>query len=62
MRRWSARKGRIQIQLETHEAVDMLIALARIARGKISPVTTQAIGPQVEAKAAMLNGKRKRMD
>jgi hypothetical protein len=35
------------------EATDIDIALARILRGKISPVTTQAIGPHVEAKNAM---------
>ena len=35
------------------EAVERDMALARMLRGKISPVMTQAMGPQVDAKKAM---------
>ena len=35
------------------DATESDIALARIWRGKISPVMTHAMGPQVAAKAAM---------
>jgi hypothetical protein len=42
--------AKFQSQLE---ATDIDMAFPRIASGKISPVTTQAMGPQVEAKAAM---------
>jgi hypothetical protein len=42
--------AKFQSQLEATER-DM--ALARTLRGKISPVMTQATGPQVEAKKAM---------
>ena len=40
---------------KTHQfdAVDMDMALARMLRGKISPVMTQAMGPQVAAKLPM---------
>ena len=34
-------------------ATESDMALARTLSGKISPTTTQAMGPQVEAKAAM---------
>lgn len=42
--------AKFQSQLE---AVERDMALARIPSGKISPVTTHAIGPQVAAKKAM---------
>lgn len=35
------------------EAVDRPIPRARMGRGKISPMTTHAVGPQVAAKHAM---------
>ena len=35
------------------EAIERDMALARILRGKISPLTTQAMGPHVEAKKAI---------
>jgi len=35
------------------EAVDMATPLERMGRGKISPIETQAVGPQVEAKKKM---------
>jgi hypothetical protein len=34
------------------DATESDMALARIAKGKISPVMTQVMGPQVEAKNA----------
>jgi hypothetical protein len=43
----------MKCKLNTHLATESDIALALTANGNISPVTTQAIGPQVLAKNAM---------
>jgi len=51
-KRKKKRNGHTQFQSQL-EAVDRATPRARMGRGKISPMTTQAPGPQVLAKKKM---------